>query len=315
MTQMREEDRQETFPRRRCRESSVAAHDEYLLPAYGARTACWRVGVDACEHMVTRQIRKNDQPWSRYDDLSQPDEAIWPTWPANLAEEASAEGSPLAELQEHWEMATSRVRDSAKWIATVLGAALASIIPTAPLTGLTQRHISASTAASGIGGLLLVSVTLVLILRVLQPQMASYDEIQDAARPSGPWGKIRRLASPLYRWQDIINHHPDLYLPCGVVSIAKLRDLVVVEETTLVALARAEETAEDDAVRKNLHKAMAARAARLHELRAAAASIVAVGVYYKIRARSAWATYGGVVFGLAGVVLIIAAVAWSAPTK
>jgi hypothetical protein len=312
MTQSREEVRQDTVPHRRCRESSASVHGEYLLRPSGAGTDSWQVGVGACAHLVTRDVARNGQPWSRYDDdMPGPGEVIWPTWPATLTEEASAEASPLAELQRHWDIATSRVRDSAKWIATVLGAALASIIPAAPLTGLTQRHISAAAAAAGISGLVLVSVTMLLILRVLQPQMATYEGIECAGQKPGLRGRIGRLGSPLYRWQHVINTHPDLYLPCGVISIAKLRDLLLVEEATLVALARAEETADHDDACKTLRKARAAAAARLHVLRTAAAGIVTVGAYYKVRARSAWANYAGVTSGVAGIMLIITAVTLS----
>lgn len=41
-----------------------------------------------------------------------------------------------------------------------------------------------------------------------------------------------------------------------------------------------------------------------------AASIVTMGAYYNVRAHSTWATYGGVAFGVLGVILVIAAFAW-----
>jgi hypothetical protein len=85
---------------------------------------------------------------------------------------------------------------------------------------------------------------------------------------------------------------------------------MTVEQITLVALSRAREEVASDAARKNLNDAQAARAARLRELRTAAASIVAVGMYYIARARSTRAAYGGVALGLLGIVAIIAAVAW-----
>jgi hypothetical protein len=158
----------------------------------------------------------------------------------------------------------------------------------------------------------------------MRPQSVSYDEIQDAKAPGGLWGMVHGFTSkhswfsqafegPLYKWKDNINKHPDLYLPCGVESLSALRALMVVEEITLMALARAEDNAISDVVSKQLREARAARAARLHELRGAAASVVALGVYYQVRARSTSATYWGIVFGLLGIIVIIAAVAW--PTK
>lgn len=85
---------------------------------------------------------------------------------------------------------------------------------------------------------------------------------------------------------------------------------MTVEQLTLVALSRATEHASAAAAQKNLDDARAARAARLHELRTAAAKIVTVGAYYNVRARSTLATYGGVTFGLLEIISIIAAVAW-----
>jgi hypothetical protein len=114
----------------------------------------------------------------------------------------------------------------------------------------------------------------------------------------------------LFRWKNIVSHNPDLYLPCGVASLSSLRCLTLVEEMTLMALARATENVGDPAVHARLGQARAARAARLYELRAAGASIVTLGAYYNVRARSTVATYGGVALSFLGVILVVAAVAW-----
>ena len=60
----------------------------------------------------------------------------------------------------------------------------------------------------------------------------------------------------------------------------------------------------------NLKHAKEARAARLLELRAAAARITTIGEYYALQARSIEATYGGVTFGIFGTALIVLAFAW-----
>ena len=85
---------------------------------------------------------------------------------------------------------------------------------------------------------------------------------------------------------------------------------MIIEEMTLVALSRATATARNPASRHNLGQAQAARAARLRELRAAAAMIATVGEYYTLRYRSSWATYGGILCGLLGTAAIITAFAW-----
>ena len=311
-------------------EQPVLAKGEYSLPASDDRPSCangpWHVVVEVREHLITRLVTYNGQPWSPVkDDLppggQHPGEVIWPTWPATVAEEIATSASPLADLQQRWDATISRLRDSAKWMAAVIGAALASVIPTAPLSGLSQHHISAASAILGVTGLLFVSVTLLLILRVMRPQSVSYADVQEAKTPIGIQGKLRdrirkrrphshALESPSYRWQHTIQAHPDLYLPCGVYSLIALRQLMTVEEITLIALSRAGVDARNDVARKNLSDAQAARAARLYELRTAAANVVTVGTYYDTRARSTLATYGGVTFGLLGILAIVASIAW-----
>jgi hypothetical protein len=303
---------------------------EYSLPRSNDRPSCangaWQVAVQVREQLITRSVYYDGEPWSAGEQSGHcsgqhPSEVIWPTWPATLAEEIATSGSPLEELQQRWDATIGRLRDSAKWMAAVLGAALASVIPTAPLAGLSQRHPSAVSALLGIAGLLSLSITLLLVLQVMRPQSVSYADVQEAKIPTGIRGKLRdlirkrkpyshALESPLYRWQHTIRAHPDLYLPCGVNSLAALRQSIIVEEVTLVALSRANQEPRSDAVRKNLSAAQAARDARLRELRTAAAKIVTVGEYYVARARSTRATYGGVTFGLLGMVAIITAVAW-----
>jgi hypothetical protein len=310
------------------REQLILARGEHTLRKSKDRPGCangaWRIVVLVREHLITRSVCYKGKPWSPVEQSAppaarQPDEVIWPTWPATVEDEITTSASPLKDLQQRWDATISRLRDSAKWLATVIGAALASTIPTAPLAGLSRRHISAASVVLGIAGLLLVSCTLLLVLQVMRPQSVSYVDIQEAKPPEGLRARLRSLVrkhmpyshameSPLYRWQHTILAHPDLYLPCGVYSLVALRQLMIVEEITLVALSCASEDASDEAARENIAGAQAARAARLYELRAAASNIVTVGMYYIVRARSTRATYLGVASGLTGIVAIITAV-------
>jgi len=85
---------------------------------------------------------------------------------------------------------------------------------------------------------------------------------------------------------------------------------MIIEEMTLVALSRATATARNPTSCQKLCEAQVARAARLRELRAAAAMIATVGEYYTLRYRSSWATYGGILCGLLGTAAIVTAFAW-----
>ncbi len=86
----------------------------------------------------------------------QREEVIWPAWPASPAEEASIAAMPLADLQKYWSKAGNRLRDSAKWMATVLGAAIAAIIGTTPLASLNGHHLQLAAALIGLAGLILL---------------------------------------------------------------------------------------------------------------------------------------------------------------
>ncbi len=152
-----------------------------------------------------------------------------------------------------------------------------------------------------LGGLILLCVTLFLIVQVMRPQAVSFTEVQRARRHSGPFG------SALGRWRDIVESHQDLYLPCGVKCLTSLRQSMIIEKMTLMALAQAKESKQHRDMRKELEEAQEARAVRLTELRHAAAQIAAIGEYYKVRARSTRATNGGIVCTPAGIAAILAA--------
>jgi hypothetical protein len=205
-------------------------------------------------------------------------------------------------------------------MATVLGAALATVIGASPLAGLSS-HLQPAAAAIGGAGLILLGFTMLLVLRVMQPPAVSYADVQ-AAKPSRGltrvlykwlhryWRHSHVLENPLYRWRSTVESHQDLYLPCAVSSLDDLRRSITLEEGTLVALARAREDTQDPDAEGNLKDAQTARAARLLELRIAATRVAAVGEYYALRARSTLATYGGVICGTLGTAAIVLAFAW-----
>ena len=89
----------------------------------------WTVVVCLGKRLITREVTHAGKPWGQDEEP----EVIWPTWPATPAEETAASASPLAELQQYWTTTGNRLRDSAKWMAAVLGAALATVVGTSPL--------------------------------------------------------------------------------------------------------------------------------------------------------------------------------------
>lgn len=264
----------------------------------------WQVRVHPDGHRIVRRVSCAGQPWGRGDHQWVPERVIWPGWSATSKAEIDALGSPLSDMQEYWSQASNRLRDSAKWLATVLGAALASLIGTSPLSGMRGHRPEVPAVLLAAAGLVLLGLTLLLVLQVMRPQAVSYDDVGSARR--------RRFLpqGPLLQLREIIDTHEDLYLPCGIRNVAGLREAIIVEDITLMALTDAAAGAADPAAVWALEEAKAARAARLLQLRLAAAQIATLGEYYKLRRRSSCAIFLGVPFGVLATAALVAAFVW-----
>ena len=151
---------------------------------------------------------------------------------ADMADELQGEvavsGSPLASVQEYWSTVGNRLRDSAKWMAAVLGLAVATVIGTSPLAGDEGAQASTNRRPPGSAGLVLRGITMFLVLQVMRPQSVSYTDVQYAA-PRWSWLPQR----PLYKWRRTVESQQDLYLPCGVKCLTGLRQSMIIEEITL----------------------------------------------------------------------------------
>lgn len=270
--------------------------------------ARWTVRLTVGESAIARRVRLGGAGWA--PDLRSPggETIIWPTWPGDEPGRAAQPASPLAGVQDYWSAAGAKLRESAKWMSAVLGAALATLVGTSPLAAMRGHTPSAAAIAVGAAGLILLGATMFLVLQVMRPRSISFTDVQVS-------GDHRRWApgDPLRRWKDVVESQQDLYLPCGVQSLTDLRQAMIVEEITLIALARGISDAQGDPGRGTmLCDARQARTTRLHELRDAAAQVATIGEYYHLRYRSAWATYAGTLTGLLGAAAVIAAFAWPA---
>jgi hypothetical protein len=215
--------------------------------------ADWKVQVRHEGHKIMRRVSRDNVPWDRCGQEWEPEEVVWPTWPGGIEEEATSPASPLAGLQDYWSTVGNRLRDSAKWMAAVLGAALATVIGTSPLSGMRQHKPQEIAVILGAAGLICLGVTLFLVLQVMRPRAVSFTDIQCARErgwiPSGP----------LYRWRRTVESQQDLYLPCGVSSLIALRQSMIIEEATLMALAQAKGDARDPRAGERLCDAQRAR--------------------------------------------------------
>jgi hypothetical protein len=159
--------------------------------------AWWEVVVRADGHKIVRDVSFAGKPWDPETEGWEAEGVIWPAWPARSEDQAALADSPLACAQQYWAEVGSRLRDSAKWMATVLGAALAAIVGTSPLTIFTKQHPTRTTIVVGLIGVAFLFFTLFLVLQVMRPQSVSYADVQSARRPwqesLSKWRKNRRV--------------------------------------------------------------------------------------------------------------------------
>jgi hypothetical protein len=285
----------------------------------------WKVVVRPVTGVVERTVQRGTQAdtladWVGNEMAWEPEEVIWPAWSPSLDPAAEQHTTPLREAREHWGRLGDRLRESAKWMSTVLGAALALLLGTSPLGKLSEASFTWPAVAWGSGGLALLFVTLFLLLNVMQPRAVSFADIQSADRVG-----VKDRMDPLVRWKRVVESQQDLFLPCGINSLDGLRNAIIVEEGTLAALACAIQraaqaecrAADEDAEAAtwaasrhgDLEKACKVRIARLHDLKDAVGEITAIGEFYLLRQRSWTACILGSLSAAGGIACVIAGMA------
>jgi hypothetical protein len=294
-------------------------------------TASWKVqvyptptGVGIGRHVLVNDSKgRPADGWLEWEPENRwrSEPVIWPSWTVGAAEgEPARGGTALDSVHESWRNSSDRIRESAKWMATVIGVAIAALVGTSPLAMLSERPFTPLGWGFALLGLGLLATTILLILRVLRPSDTSYIDVQTAALPEQPVsadsparsGRRRTYLprDPLSQWREIVETQQDLWLPSGVKCLTTLRQAMIVDELTLMALSCvAAETGVSAGDISPLREAQAVRVARLHEFRQAAARIVEIGEFYRLRRRNDWATYLGGAMGVAGTTMIIVAFA------
>jgi hypothetical protein len=262
------------------------------------RSARWRVTVRPdTPGVIRREVRVDGADWDADREGWAPEPRIWPTWSPSLGEDSGA-GAPLQGVHDYWSEADDRLRDSAKWLAAVIGASLAALVGTSPLADVWAHRPPKGALWFGLAGIVCLGVTLALVLRVIRPTSVAFADVQNAEHFA------------LRKWRRVVEAQQDLYLPAGVKTLTGLRQSMIIEEVTLVALANASAGSITPEETHTITQAQAARAARLKELRDAAARVATIGEFYRVRQNSTFATWVGLIFGVAGTILVVAAFAW-----
>jgi hypothetical protein len=162
-------------------------------------------------------------------------ETVSPIYVPDRSEDKATDSSAaMTAFQKHWDESATQARTTAKWIATALGAALATLVGTAPLTGLSDDYIPSEAYTLAALGLVLVGVTLFLVLRVLVPGVTGFGDIMEDPAFAELRGKADRAKGVM--------------LPTGIESLAELGARADLEAKTLNALAvRIRELAPEEA--------------------------------------------------------------------
>jgi hypothetical protein len=271
----------------------------------GGDDAEWSVTVLFRSGRIVRRVWMDGREWTPHHRDWCPEMTIWPGWSPSLPDEVP---TPLQGVHDYWRASGDRLRESAKWMAAVIGASLAALVGTSPLAGV-REHFSAMTLGLGGAGIVLLGITLFLVMQVMRPQSVSYTDVQTSGNVPR-WRSAARAMPPLRKWKATVESQQDLYLPCGVKCLTSLRQSMIIEEVTLIALADAAATVGGDADVGRIRQAQAVRAARLRELRDAAARVATIGEFYRVRYRSTQATYWGLPCGLLGTIAVVLAFAW-----
>jgi hypothetical protein len=123
----------------------------------------WAVTVTRdADGLIHRAVKPED----RWPDRR---EVIWPVWFPRLDEPGRKPETPLSGALDHWSALGERLRDSAKWMSAILGAALGLLLGTSPLARVQPGSLHWPGLLAGAAGLGFLCVTLFLILMVIRP--------------------------------------------------------------------------------------------------------------------------------------------------
>jgi hypothetical protein len=224
----------------------------------------------------------------------------------------------FAEFQKHWDGASSQAQTTAKWMATILGAALGVLIGTAPLSNLQDRVVPASALYTAGAALLSIGVTLFLVLRVLVPNVTSFGDVIDTgSRRRRGWQ--RRAGRKFEYLRQQACRGGGVMLPIGISSLTELGWRSQVDNFTLNRIAQKIDELEQVVAAKTLDRvgrraaieqirglknAQEVRGRWADYLRNEITQWTSIATYTVVRRSAGWARMLGLFCGLLATALI-----------
>jgi hypothetical protein len=214
-------------------------------------------------------------------------------------------GNAMAEFQKHWSERETQARTTAKWIATSLGVALAALVGTAPLSGLSKEYIPREAYIYAAEGLILIGITIFFVVRVLVPKITGFGDLLDTWRLLKPrtFKTIRKKAES----------HSGVMLPTGIKTLAELAWRAELEAKTLNVLATCilrqgrQGSGADEKEVSALQRAQRERGHWLDVLTTELTQWTTVAAYEVVRKDAWWARTFGLAAGVVGTAAIIGA--------
>jgi hypothetical protein len=248
-------------------------------------------------------------------------EPIFPIYVPPVAEQTDArttrsadQADPTATTDAFWAKAPDQARSTAKWIATVIGAALAAIVGTAPLSPLGGKDIDWVSLPGFliVIGLVLLGGTIFLVLSVLVPGIPTFaDLMKPIPVPKFlgwelPWWIP--MSTPRARWlmAEKVAEKNGVQLPIGIHSLNELGYGVRIEEMTLDKIAERVAQTKDKVEIEAWTRVKTDRGHWLESLKSNVAQWTIVGSYLSVKVRSDRARSIGLVCGIVGGALLVA---------
>ena len=252
------------------------------------------VGLDCIRRetsiVISRTVKFGPVPGKPLYQLSEP---VWPVWVPDPGSDSN-----LAEFEKTWANASRQARATAKWLAAILGLALAALIGSAPLSGIRGEHIPLLAYIIGAAGLACIAFTLFLVVCVLLPEVTGFEDLISG---EGPFKDLKK------RFQ----RNAGILLPLRIRTFAELGGRMRLEALTLEELEKRineyRDSCDGEVEFKAYCAAQADRSKWLSYFMRTANQWTVIASYQAVKGQADRARNFGIISGTVGTALVVVA--------